>query len=137
MTDDRYTLLFTEAVRQLDAQGRDLDQLRSRASWLISATAVSTSFLGGGLVRLQAIGTAGWVAIIFFAATFGLALWAMIGPVAHAPAGFSPAVVEQEWIQGRGLDADQIRLNLALQITTAVDHKVDSRGRRNTSRVRS
>jgi hypothetical protein len=121
VADDRYTLLLTESLRQLDAQLRDLDQLRARASWLISAAAVSTSFLGAGLVRVQAIEGLGWLAILLFAATLVLALWSIAGPVSQTPVGFSPAVVEEAWIRERGLSVDEVRLNLALQIAREVD----------------
>jgi hypothetical protein len=132
MGDARYELLLTEAVRQLDAQLRDLDQLRTRASWLISACAVSTSFLGAGVVRVGSLDGLAGLAIVMFCAALGIALWAMAGPVSRVPAGFSPDAIEREWIEVRGLDEDQIRLNLALQIEQAVkqnEDKLDTRRR--------
>ena len=127
MGDDRYSLLLTEALRQLDAQSRDLDQLRARASWLVSATAVSTSFLGGRVKQIEGFG---WVAIGLFAATIALALWAIVGTVRRAPTGFSPSLVEREWIRERGLALDEVRLNLALQIERAAGANESSLGLR-------
>jgi hypothetical protein len=121
MSDGRYEILLAEAQRRLEVQQRDLEQLRARASWVISAAAVSTSFLGAGLIRVQAIEPLGGVAIVLFAVTIGLALWALAGPVTAMPDGFSPRLVEAEWIRARGLSEDELRLNLALHLERAVD----------------
>lgn len=121
MADPRYELLYVEAQRQLEAQHRELHELRARASWLVSATAVSTSFLGGGLIREGAPGDLGWVAIVLFATTIALALWALAGSVTEMPDGFSPKTVGEEWIRRRGLGEDALRLNLALYLERAVE----------------
>jgi len=37
------------------------------------------------------------------------------------PDGFSPRLVEREWIRGRGVTEDEMRLNLTLRLEDAVD----------------
>lgn len=65
--DERYRLVFEEAVRSLSQQERSLDGLRGRAGTLIAATAISTSFLGGLVAeREEAFGGASVVAIVAF-----------------------------------------------------------------------
>jgi hypothetical protein len=66
--DERYALVFAEAQRAIAQQQASLDNLRSRAGNLISATAIATSFLGGFALSVDAPGFWGWLAVTFFAA---------------------------------------------------------------------
>jgi hypothetical protein len=66
MTDERYALVFAEAQRGIAQQQGSLDNLRSRAGNLISATAIATSFLGGVALADGSPGLWGWVAVGLF-----------------------------------------------------------------------
>jgi hypothetical protein len=72
--DERYRLVYEEATGALAQQERTLEGLRSRAGTLISATAISTSFLGGLAVSEKGLGYGAWVALAAFAGIILLAL---------------------------------------------------------------
>ena len=72
--DERYRLVYEEATRALSQQERTLEGLRSRAGTLISATAISTSFLGGLAVSEEGLSYGAWVALAAFAGIILLAL---------------------------------------------------------------
>jgi hypothetical protein len=63
-----YALAYEEAVRALSEQQAVLDNFRTRAGILLSATAIATSFLGGQALRDESIDIWGWIAIGCFAA---------------------------------------------------------------------
>jgi hypothetical protein len=73
-----YKLAFEEGGRALDAQERAVNELRSRASVLIAAAAVTTSFFGTRAVTGGELTSAGWCAVVAFAlvaATVLAVLW--------------------------------------------------------------
>jgi hypothetical protein len=90
VSDDRYGLLYTEAVRQISAQQGDLDQLRSRAAGIVAAIAIATSFLGANLIRTKDLSWVTWTAAGCFAVSVALAVWVVASPARAWATGFSP-----------------------------------------------
>ena len=67
-----YRLAYDLALKALDQQQETLDGLRERASTLLAAAAIVTSFLGGAALpsgQKVALGVAGWVAVALFGLT--------------------------------------------------------------------
>lgn len=64
--DQRLGLILDEATRAISQQKESLDGLRSRAGTLISATAISTSFLGGFALEQGPLTCAGILAVVAF-----------------------------------------------------------------------
>jgi hypothetical protein len=67
--DSLYRVAYDEAVRALASQQVLIDSLRSRAGLLLSAAAVTTSFLGSQALDDGGVGAAAWAALVVFAAT--------------------------------------------------------------------
>jgi hypothetical protein len=61
-----YQLAYEEGGRALDAQERAVNELRSRASVLIAAAAITTSFFGSRAVTGSQLTTASWCAVSAF-----------------------------------------------------------------------
>ena len=64
--DARYRVVYEESIRALEDQQHALDDLRARAGILLSAAAISTSFLGGLALHTTSVGPFGWAAIVAF-----------------------------------------------------------------------
>lgn len=117
--DDRYALMFAEAVRALSEQQDSLDQLRTRVGVLLSAATIGTSFLGGIAFDDGRVSWPGVLAILLF--------------VAHMISGFiilwprdwtfqmSANTIEDEYIQKLGMDLPRLQRNLALHMEDYFD----------------
>jgi hypothetical protein len=70
-----YKFAYDEAVRALVEQQSVIDGLRSRAGLLLSAAAITTSFLGARSLDPGELGLAGWLATACFV---GVALVSLI-----------------------------------------------------------
>ncbi|MGW2563869.1 hypothetical protein ACWCXB_32535 [Streptomyces sp. NPDC001514] len=118
MSDARYKLLYEEAIRQLTAQERELEQLRTRASGLVAASSVATSFFGAGLLRKTSIGVSGWLAIALFVVVVLISGWVVAGTIRKWYVGFSPVVIHHGWMTDRQppLSEEALHLNLAATI---------------------
>lgn len=69
-----YRLAYDESVRALAQQQSSLDSLRTRAGILVSAAAITTSFLGGEALANGRLTFASWLAIGAFVALGGRVL---------------------------------------------------------------
>lgn len=76
--DPRYALVWSEALRALSQQQSLLESIRSRTATLISAAAISTSFLGGVAFDDGDVGKAGVVAVALFGLASGLYVWILL-----------------------------------------------------------
>jgi hypothetical protein len=70
----RYQIAYDEAIRSLSLQQGMIDSLRTRAGLLLSAAAVTTSFLGAQALREGGPTAATWLALASFV---GLAIAAL------------------------------------------------------------
>jgi hypothetical protein len=78
--DPRLEVLVDEARRRVQRQASNLDEVRARASWILSAAAISAAFLSDAtLSRHDRLGGAAIVGIIAFVVT-GLAVVAIFVP---------------------------------------------------------
>ncbi|MEX2547749.1 MAG: hypothetical protein WD830_08165 [Chloroflexota bacterium] len=69
---EHYRLAYDLALKALDQQQETLDGLRERASTLLAAAAIVTSFLGGAALpsgQKAALGIPGWIAVVLFGLT--------------------------------------------------------------------
>ncbi len=123
MPDIRYEILYDEVIRQLDTQQRDLDQLRSRASYLLSAIAVATTFLGANVVRKQKLETLDWIALACFVAAVLMAGWLVVVPTRKWSTGFDPRFAYAQWLFTRHppLSVDEMRVELVHVLKDAID----------------
>jgi hypothetical protein len=65
--DRRLTLALEESMRALESQSEALDDLRSRTGILLTALALTASFLGARALDDSGFDFLNWVALIFFA----------------------------------------------------------------------
>jgi hypothetical protein len=96
--DDWYQTLYAEAIRQLGTQENDFSQLCSRASYLLAAVTLSTSFLGGSLVRTKQLAGADWGAIAAFLVALGLCAWMVASPLRGWNMGFDPKLAYERYL---------------------------------------
>ena len=64
--DERYKLVYNEVIRGIRQQQQVLDNVRTRAGILLSAAAITTSFLGAQLVLERGFGHFAWAAVFVF-----------------------------------------------------------------------
>ena len=77
-TDERLALVFRESLRALEQQAARRDDLRHRASGLVTAAAIATAFLGGqSLDGATSFATTTWLAVAAFALIIGLSLYVL------------------------------------------------------------
>jgi hypothetical protein len=74
-----YELAYEEARRALDGQERALTAFRTRAGVVLSAAAITTSFLGGQALTKHGFTTLSWIAIGAFA-VLGVATLCVLWP---------------------------------------------------------
>ena len=98
MSDDRYQTLFAEAMRQLQTQESDFTQLCSRASYLLAALTLSTSFLGGSVLQKTQLSGIGWGAVAAFLVALTLCAWMVASPVRGWILGFDPRLTYEQYI---------------------------------------
>jgi hypothetical protein len=65
--DSRYRIAYDEAVRALSQQQSTIESLRTRAGLLLSAAAITTSFLGAQALNDGGPSVATWLALACFA----------------------------------------------------------------------
>jgi hypothetical protein len=78
LCDPRYELVWTEALRALSQQQSLLESIRSRTGTLLSAAAISTSFLGGVAFDDGEVAGAGILASVLFGMTAALGVWILM-----------------------------------------------------------
>jgi hypothetical protein len=122
--DDRragYEAVYDEAQRALELQRAALDALRTRAGIVLSAGAVSTSFLGGQALR-DGVSALDWLAtglFVVFAALVLRVLW----PAAEGARGFAqrPSRMLTYLEGGQPLGLEALYRDLALYAEEAHD----------------
>ena len=92
MADDQrekaFKIVYDEAIRALDLQRAGFESLRARIGLLVSAAAVSTSFLGGLALSSGRADPGGWIAMTLFVA-FGAVSLRLLWPRAEGAEGFT------------------------------------------------
>jgi hypothetical protein len=70
-------IVYDQAVRAVDQQVRQLDELRTRASIILAASGVSTGFLGRTAVE-RGLGLFGYFAMLGFVASALACVWVLL-----------------------------------------------------------
>jgi hypothetical protein len=114
-TADAYRLAYDEAVRTLSQQEGVMEAFRTRAGVLLSAAAVTTSFLGAQALHTRYAGLAIWLALACFAGLSGSVL-AMLLP-SRAEFAANPKRVIAAYIEtDRPLSMTEIHRDLAFHM---------------------
>lgn len=108
--DSRLTIAVGEAIRAIDGQQENLDNLRSRVGILLSAATIATSFLGGIALDGRSLLLFGYLAIGLFIVHIALGLSILW------PRGWrfqtSPQLIVERWIDTQNVNEDRIRRRL-------------------------
>ena len=115
-----YELAFDEAGRALDAQERTVNELRSRASVLIAAAAIATSFFGTRAFADGGSSARTWIAIFAFALV-ALCVLAVLWPRSDWSFNASASDLIATYIEPDPLTLPQIHRDLALHRAVAYD----------------
>lgn len=114
--DERaYEIAYEEGVRALSQQQAVIDSFRTRAGLLLSAAAITTSFLAAQALREEGPGFATWLALGCFLGV-GLATLAILWPRAWEFTA-SPRDVIATYVEGdEPLELSAIHRDLALHM---------------------
>jgi hypothetical protein len=115
--DGRYRLAFDEAVRRVQAQESQLDELRSRAGLMLGVTAAITSLLGALVLSRAHHSTAATIAaLVLFGlsvAAFGVVIWPRKGWKFQ----MSAKTIIEGWIEGDNpAEVNEFHKGLALRM---------------------
>jgi hypothetical protein len=96
--DDRYETLFNEAIRHLQTQDDEFNLLCARASYLLAASTIATSFLGASALSQNHLSALTWGAIAAFAISLALCTWLVASPVRRWGVGFDPKLAYERYL---------------------------------------
>lgn len=108
--DPRLAIAVEEAIRAIDGQQENLNDLRSRVGILLSAATIATSFLGGIALDSRSLQVPGFIAVALFVLHIGTGLYILL-PRAWKFQTSAQYMVE-DWIDTRGYDGDRMRRRL-------------------------
>jgi hypothetical protein len=111
-----YKVAYDEAVRALSEQQHAIDNLRARAGLLLSAAAITTSFLGAQALRGDGLNLSSWLALVSFlamAATSLAILWPRRWEGAANPREVIESYIESDEAQSLG----ELHRNLSLYMS--------------------
>lgn len=106
--DERYRFAYDEAVRTVEAQQRLLDELRGRATGVLTIGVAITAFLGGFVLN-RSTGRPGVLDIVGIAAfaTSGLCLGLVLWPWGNWKFLLSAKTLIDGWIEGQNPASDR------------------------------
>ena len=111
-------IVYDEALRALNLQRESLEALRTRAGILLSAGAVSTSFLGGATLRET---VRAWFATGLFV-VFGALVLRVLWPQAEGSHGFTvPPSAATAYLSDERASTTRVYLDLALYLEEAYE----------------
>jgi hypothetical protein len=115
--DARYRLAFDEAVRRVQAQESQLDELRSRSGLMLGVTSAVTSLLGALVLSRSdhsaVLATVGLIIYGVSAIAFGLVIWPRDGWNFQ----LSAKIIIDGWIEGDNpVEGDEFIKGLAIQM---------------------
>jgi hypothetical protein len=108
----QYELAYREALRAIERQEDDLDDLRSRAGLLVAAASVVTSVLGADAIK-DGVSGAETVALAAFLLCAAGSVWVLL-PTGDWTFKNSAQVLIEEWVEKRGLSLTEMHRELAL-----------------------
>jgi hypothetical protein len=77
MSKSTSEIVYDQAVRAIEQQARQLDELRTRAAVILAASGVATGFLGHSAFA-AGIGAFGYLAIVAFVASALAGVWVLL-----------------------------------------------------------
>jgi hypothetical protein len=113
--DSLYKIAYDEAVRALSEQQAAIESVRGRAGLLLSAAAVTTSFLGAQALQGDRSGLFSWLALFSFVAVSAISLgilWPRRWEFAVSPRG----VIESFIGLGEIRQVEDLYRDLSLQM---------------------
>lgn len=113
--DFPYRIAYDEAVRALSQQQSMIDSLRTRAGLLLSAAAITTSFLGAQALNDGGPSAATWLALASFV-TLSIAALAILWPHRLEFTANSANVIENYVETAQPLSVADIHRDLALHM---------------------
>ena len=117
--DPRLEIVLAEAVRGIEGQQVNVDNLRSRVGILLSAATIATSFLGGTALDDGRVGWPGLAAIGLFVLHVLVGLW-ILWP-REWTFQTSTKVMVNSWIEKDRVDEDTMRWRLARRLELYFD----------------
>lgn len=105
--DPRKQLAYEESVRSLQLQSASLDDIRARTGILVSALALSASFLGARSLDLYGFIAWNWAAIVAFAVAGGACL-AILWPRGRWKFTSNAKTIIEDVEKGEFADVDQM-----------------------------
>jgi len=109
-----YKVAYDEAVRALSEQQAAIESVRARAGLLLSAAAVTTSFLGAQALRDGNSGVLSWLALLCFLAVAATCL-AILWPRGWESTA-SPRKVVKRWVDSIELSHENLHRDLSLHM---------------------
>ena len=94
-----YKVAYDEAVRALSEQQAAIESVRARAGLLLSAAAVTTSFLGAQALRGGGAGFCSWLALLSFVVVAAVSLailWPRVWELTANPRDVVESCIESE-----------------------------------------
>jgi hypothetical protein len=123
--DPRYLLVYEEAVRAIEQQEATLDNLRARAGYLLTATAIATSFFGTTAFKAHHVHFAGWVAVGCFVGAMAFLLVALM-PLGDWRFRFGAKALIRDYVEAEEpATIDKMRRDLALHLQNNVTANED------------
>lgn len=113
--DALYKVPYDEAVRALSEQQAAIESLRGRAGLLLSAAAVTTSFLGAQVLQSHRPGLCAWCALLGFVAVAAASL-AILWPRKWESTANPIDVLARSIDSADRLQVDDLHLELSLHM---------------------
>lgn len=122
--DQLYKVAYDEAVRALSEQRAAIESVRARAGLLLSAAAVTTSFLGAQALQEGSAGFCTWLALLSFVAMASASL-AILWPRSWELTANSRDVIERCVESGEEIQVEGLyrALSLRMQSSFSVNHR--------------
>jgi hypothetical protein len=119
-----YKVAYDEAVRALSEQQATIESVRSRAGLLLSAAAVTTSFLGAQALQDGSSGFCSWLALLSFVAVAATSL-AILWPRSWESTANSRKVLESciESVEEVRIEDLYRDLSLRMQVSFSANHQ--------------
>lgn len=115
MSDGRYQLVYETAKSRIEAQERDVDEMRSRTAAVFTLGIAITTFLGGFVLDRRSPGVLAIVGIILFGVV-GILLGAVLWPTKWK-FRLSARTLIDGWVEGDNpATPEELARELALQL---------------------
>jgi hypothetical protein len=124
LAEQFYKVAYDEAVRALSEQQAAIESFRGRAGLLLSAAAVTTSFLGAQAMQRRSAGFCSWLALLSFIAVAAASL-AILWPRSWESTANSRRVLESCIEPAEEIRIEDLyrALSLRMQVSFSANHQ--------------